>query len=415
MQVVIRDIICDREQRYSCANCESSCCNFFSVTIDEKTKNTYENDDFIQLILKNANVCFNNKDNQIYYIPKILINGQHQCVFLDENNKCLIHEEKGYNYKPVICQSFPFSMYFDSENNIHIETSFMCDGIMRNHGKLIDDIKTDLIVNYVNLEYFPRVYTVAKKLLQQQDLFLLVDELKMILDDNSLSLNETINKYAKFVYAYKKTYKEKGTVNIASLKEKLDNLIIENSTEKANYHNVLNVYLSSLLLYADYKPDNLLYKNPYKLLYSYIYLFIVLSLKSKKIILPYGSKTLNLSSLNKVKFTHTPHIDSLMRRYLKSNVFRYKYVVKGNDNLTFLDLVIVFYFLIHMYSKILAIASNKEEINNEIIEKTIKTIEYVFYHLNTTVIPSKIINYFVLGFVNKILYKINIVNDLIKS
>lgn len=406
MSVIIRDIVCDNEQRYACSNCGAFCCNNFSVTIDEETKSKYEDDDFLQKIIKKANVKFKKKDNKSFYIPKVFEKSEYKCVFIDNNNLCHIHKEKGYSFKPVTCQYFPFSLYFDIDNNIHIETSFVCESILENNGSLVEDFKTDLIANYVNLEYFPRVYKIKHSFLPQQKLFLLITELKNILDDTTISLNDSILCYSKLLHCYKESFIKYNTTDISALKGRIkDNKNCKSLNIKQHGY-IINVYLASLLLYSSYRVEKPLFKNPYRLLYVFVALFAGLSLNSKRLVLPNGFKPFNLNSLNKVKFNHNNKIDLLIRRYLKSSILRYKYTVNTSDDLFFLNNVIIYFHLIHIYSKIQVIVMNKDEVDYETVKQSIKTIEYVFYHLNSSVVPSNIINSLVISHINTVFKKL---------
>ena len=414
MAIVPENILCDSEQKYTCSECADTCCKVFSVKVDEDVKFDLEKLDCVKDLLRNNNKSFERASNQRYYLPSIYDGEVTNCLFYDKNKRCLIHSNYGYDFKPPECQMYPFSVFFDSESNVHIEVSYVCKSILENYGEKIENIKHDIIKNHLNLEFFPESYPINESILSQKEVFKLAEILKENISNTDKTLDDIVLRHYLIINNFKKFYKDSSTFDE----------ILEKSIIKADsgtiyshrgfiYKHINIIYLVNLLLYSTYSRHNALFKNANKLLATYVKLYKDITGLSKNANLPTFQDNIDLGCIKYVKFNPDNEADKLIRRYLRSNVIKHKYLSGENFNLNFFNRVIIYYSLIKLFSTISAISNNTENTQFTDIAKSISLIEYVFCHTNTTLIPVKSLDKIISKVISMQLKDKNIVYNLI--
>ncbi len=68
------------------------------------------------------------------------------CVFLDEQNHCVLHALMGEELKPQVCQDFPY-IYRLSPFGLFFGLSFTCPSVRTNKGELVEQNKDQLAQN----------------------------------------------------------------------------------------------------------------------------------------------------------------------------------------------------------------------------------------------------------------------------
>lgn len=390
MQLSERLIICDHKQKFSCSNCDDNCCKSFSIKIDDKTKIYLEQLDYIRDKLNQSKEQFEPTKDGKFYLPIILKDNRYQCLFYSEGENCLIHAKDGYDAKPVSCQLFPFFMFLDARNNVHIETSFRCKSILENYGTNIEDIKESIVKQYLNLEHYPYEFSLYDKLLTQEEVFKLAENLKKIINDSNLSLDETILNYFSFLKSFKKLYVNKESIDVA-VEESLKTNYMETSKPRTSAISkyIINIYLTNLLLYSTYTRKKPLFKHALRVLLNYIYLYLSLINLKQNAKLPSIENLTNLRDISKVNFQPDEQTISLIKRYLTSNLIRHKYLTNDKEDLQFFNRVILYYILIKSLSRIMALSKNSYNVDYKCVADSITLIELVFYHANIPLLPTK--------------------------
>ena len=64
--------------------------------------------------------------------------GDGACIFLDDDNLCLIHKHFGPATKPLLCRLYPFGFY-PVGTSIGVDVSFYCRAVAEGHGEAVQD------------------------------------------------------------------------------------------------------------------------------------------------------------------------------------------------------------------------------------------------------------------------------------
>jgi len=403
----------DDNQRFECSNCPDICCKSFSIKVSEEAFSAISELQIVKDLLKSSNSSFEYYSNKQFYLPEKETNGIYKCLFHDDNKHCQIHCESGYKLKPPECQLYPFSIYFDKHNNVHLEASFKCKSILENYGKKIVDIKDYIACSYLNLEYYPSNYPLYNKILSQEEVFLLADKLRTILNNNEHTTDECVFNYFGFLNNFKERIKEDDSFDdscIFSLSKQ--NKLLDYPNSKISKH-IGCILLANLLLYKTYNRKLSCFKNAKEMISKYIYLYKSINKLSKKLALPFQVDYINLKKASEVNFLPDKDSESLIKRYLSSSVIRHKYLMLETTNLQFFNRVILYYCLIKTYSKISASVNQRNLTQFSDILNAVSTIEFVFYHTNITLTPAKFFSNTVNTFLHKSLSQHNVVYNLI--
>ena len=65
------------------------------------------------------------------------------CVFLADDGRCRLHQELGFNRKPLSCRVFPFRFH-PIESDVVVTSSFSCPTVVANEGTLLSTQAADL-------------------------------------------------------------------------------------------------------------------------------------------------------------------------------------------------------------------------------------------------------------------------------
>lgn len=415
MSISPEKIICEKDQKYDCTDCDGICCKNFSIKVDYKTKVHLESLEYIKNLIYETGCDFEEAPDGRFYIPTIQQDKHYKCLFYDSSEKCLIHNRNSFEEKPVTCQTFPISTYLDSENNFHIETSFRCKSILENYGNNLEDIKESLVTSYLNLEYYPEKFQLESKVIQQLEVFNLANKLKSILNDPTIPIENSVFKYFQYVKEFKNRYITESNISkVIDISDNYNSFIAKHDSNQIFAKLIIGIYLSNLLIYSTYTRKNLLFKDVNKIIREYSKLYFSIIHMKESIHLPASGKTINLKDLSKVDFILDNRSEDLIRRYLKASITRYKYMTMESTNLQFLNRVIIYFSLIKIMSKIMSLEENQLTTDFSSISKAISLIEQVFYHTKFSLSPIKATE----NALNSILYKFinqeNTIHYLIK-
>ena len=126
-------------QSYSCISCGHGCRSFMvPVTIDEQRSIMALEDWFTSL---NVDELFIDLSQPGFQDGALAKREDKSCVFLGDDNLCLIHKKYGLNAKPKACQLFPFVLT-PFNNEFRLSLRFDCTGVCQStSGDLRSNLK----------------------------------------------------------------------------------------------------------------------------------------------------------------------------------------------------------------------------------------------------------------------------------
>lgn len=136
-----RKILFYSEQYYSCLNC-GKCCKIWDVPVSSAEKASICK---LPLELQKHKLedCFvkDAKRKNIFTIRKL----DTRCVFLDDDNLCIIHKKFGEKAKPLACRIYPFDIFNWNDGTISASFRFDCPAVVAAKGKSISEYKTAIL------------------------------------------------------------------------------------------------------------------------------------------------------------------------------------------------------------------------------------------------------------------------------
>ena len=122
-------------QKYSCHGC-GDCCRDFTVQLREEDIQRLESQGYARKMGEKVTVEFR---GQRYLRQR----ADGACIFLEDDGKCRIHADHGFNEKPVACRLFPFNLAPDADGP-HAGLNFACQSVRANKGAALGTHHQDL-------------------------------------------------------------------------------------------------------------------------------------------------------------------------------------------------------------------------------------------------------------------------------
>lgn len=143
----------DPHIRYSCAQCGACCRQPWRVVLEpEKLPAIAEHDwgRYPQLSGKTLYRQFSGRDRAQIELAKA---DTGQCIFLDDDNLCIIHKELGEDAKPKVCLQLPFfpGRMWDAD---YVSASFGCPAVQEQIGKPLGE-QSEAIARQIELTSKP--------------------------------------------------------------------------------------------------------------------------------------------------------------------------------------------------------------------------------------------------------------------
>lgn len=129
-----------KDQRFTCAQC-GRCCRRATVAVSLAEAERYRK--------VNAERWSTGAGDPFLAIPgypglrQIGKREDGACVFLSEDGLCRLHQEMGFNGKPLSCRIFPFRFH-PIESDVVVTSSFSCPAVIANEGELVSTQARDL-------------------------------------------------------------------------------------------------------------------------------------------------------------------------------------------------------------------------------------------------------------------------------
>ncbi len=128
------------EQCYKCISC-GKCCKVWDIPVTAAEKERIENLDL---------PGFNPEGRKLFIkIPKTKLfatakNGD-QCVFLDQDNLCVIHRHAGEAAKPLTCRLYPLDIHNWEDGKISAMLRFDCPAVARGVGRELREMEPEIL------------------------------------------------------------------------------------------------------------------------------------------------------------------------------------------------------------------------------------------------------------------------------
>jgi lysine-N-methylase len=183
-------------QRYSCNCCGAGCRSFLVGVRPVEREAILKLEDWserLQLTKEKVFVMHPAAGRLGYGLAK---RADGSCVFLDDENLCLIHKLHGMKAKPLACQLYPFILT-PVAGKLHVGLRFDCPAVVRNEGahlstyeRELKQLCQDLITPEIENLPLPPVYA---KHVVGNDKFLAINEAFLkIVDSTALDLVERL-------------------------------------------------------------------------------------------------------------------------------------------------------------------------------------------------------------------------------
>jgi lysine-N-methylase len=142
LSVPLKMIAPSELQRYDCSGCGDCCRGRFAIVITQEDKERIEAQGWAdeELGLKGKPLFTPHAEGfHLAHRP------DGACVFLQADNKCLIHARHGEPAKPVACRLYPFT-FVPTGSQVRIDVRFDCPSTAGNRGRPISQHRQDLQV-----------------------------------------------------------------------------------------------------------------------------------------------------------------------------------------------------------------------------------------------------------------------------
>jgi len=127
---------------FKCTGC-GRCCKDWTIHVDRNTYEKISGSDFYLQLKKELGqgelFVEDREDKTLSTIRR----EDGSCVFLDKEGLCIIHREKGYDWKPLGCRQYPFKLRPTPEG-IFAGVSFYCDSCRENSGVPLAEYARDI-------------------------------------------------------------------------------------------------------------------------------------------------------------------------------------------------------------------------------------------------------------------------------
>ena len=123
------------KQKYSCHGC-GDCCRDFTVQLRPKDIERLEAQGYARDLGEAVTVEFRGA----HYLRQ---KSDGACYFLEDDGRCRIHADHGFDEKPVACRLFPFNLAPDARGP-SAGLNFACQSVQRNAGAGLDTHARDL-------------------------------------------------------------------------------------------------------------------------------------------------------------------------------------------------------------------------------------------------------------------------------
>jgi lysine-N-methylase len=350
--------------RYECVMC-GKCCKALDVTVSSAFYKKASKEDWgkIHPKLKGKTIFRPYKNPGSSHTHRITHVPGKGCVFLDDDNKCIMHSAKGEAYKPIACRQFPY-VFTETPGGTYAGCRFNCTSMKDQTGNLISSNKK--YISKLHRDWAsenpayknPKAIVFSKGMeIDWKNLQLIHKTVLQIMDNEKLSplvalilIRETINSL-KDMYDGQNTSAIETDQNalLESISKKY-NKVRPKIIERVLFNQYLNIFLYPV------RPD--FFQFPfYKRASVRLGQFwgkMLLAFNMKKIILPDEQKRpVRKSAIWRVSPELDERTAKLLKTYLRTKIESHQFYGKGFFGYSYSD---GFDCLIATYASIIIIA-----------------------------------------------------------
>lgn len=125
--------------RYACTQC-GDCCRSWTIVVTAAERRRIEALDWAGKVerLAGAEVVRPVRDKRMQGRFALAHTADGACVFLGQENECLIHAHFGGEVKPLTCQLYPFS-FTPMGARVAVDAAFSCHAVSSGHGGALEE------------------------------------------------------------------------------------------------------------------------------------------------------------------------------------------------------------------------------------------------------------------------------------
>lgn len=122
-------------QRYSCHGC-GNCCRDFTVQLREEDLGKLREQRWEERLGEPVTVEFRGR-------TFLRQRDDGACIFWQQDGRCRIHAEHGFEAKPIACQLFPFS-FAPGHDALRVGVNFACQSVLENKGAALESHRAEI-------------------------------------------------------------------------------------------------------------------------------------------------------------------------------------------------------------------------------------------------------------------------------
>ncbi len=321
--------------------------------------------------------------------------GQGECIFLNKDCKCQMHQHFGFSVKPQVCKEFPY-YFMETPEGIVVGLSFACHAVRNRKGRILrektDEVKEVYEGSYRvrkfpdNPELYPGISLSWNEYKVLEECLLLLFKFDRPISQILLAGKLLVGEVALSLREVETTAMRKGTLPEETLVGGIKKLISNNGqalfriAEKMKSSPRLSMsFMAPLYTWLYFVKDepgrfNLVFKlycNYFKFRKNRGLLKDVIS--NDPLISP-----INLDEVNKIVFDDSiPEIDKFLKQYwchvvFRKNLFTDLSVFRGYQSL------LCFYGFLKWDSKVRAWRNGRSIVNFEDVQNSVKLLEQRF-------------------------------------
>jgi len=124
-------IVYSQEQRYECRDCTARCCRTWGIPVSPEVAHRALHDPELKARLPGRAPAILAGGT----LPMVEKNRELTCVFLEDGDRCAIHEKYGHDALPAACQAYPFGFVKNERGEVATLMSRQCPSIRDGYGE----------------------------------------------------------------------------------------------------------------------------------------------------------------------------------------------------------------------------------------------------------------------------------------
>lgn len=132
------------EQKYSCSGCGKCCSRGWDIPLAGAEKSAIEKLNIPGIDFSDTGKRYFETLRRGFFLLGKKADGN-TCVFLDDENMCLIHKHCGEKAKPLACRLYPLDVYNWHDGSVSASLRFDCPAAARGEGKKLSQREKEIL------------------------------------------------------------------------------------------------------------------------------------------------------------------------------------------------------------------------------------------------------------------------------